>query len=88
LAALYSILETERHRSLGGCSALTPEGPNTLISQPIIVVSAISSSTQRIGDNLVENKPNVYRPYSNRSFLGVIRSTPAGSKSQLRRQLF
>jgi len=72
---LYSILETRRQPSLGGCSALTSEGANKLINQLIMTVSAISPSTRRIATTLVRAIPIACRRYSNRLFWGVIRST-------------
>jgi hypothetical protein len=59
LAALYSILETGRQLSPGGCRALTREGANTLISQLMMTVSAISPSIRRMATTLVLSQPTV-----------------------------
>jgi hypothetical protein len=67
-------LGNTRQPSLGGCSALTSEGANKLISQPIITVSDICPSTRRIAA-LVRAIPMLVYAIPTACFLGVIRST-------------
>ena len=48
-----------RQLSPGGCCALTNEGANTLISQPMMTVSAISPSIRRMATTLVLSQPTL-----------------------------
>ena len=48
-----------RQLSPGGCCALTNEGANTLISQPMMTVSAISPSIGRMATTLVLSQPTL-----------------------------
>ena len=52
-------LGTGRQLSPGGCCALTNEGANTLISQPMMTVSAISPSIRRMATTLVLSQPTL-----------------------------